>query len=104
MSRPALAALALLVAACGDMRLEDRTAAPRLPPSALEVVAELDHPPGNIAVSPGGRVFLSLHPAGDPPMKVVEPIGGKPVAYPDAAVQLPRGDAASSATGVARGI
>jgi len=95
MSRPALAALALLVAACGDMRLEDRTAAPRLPPSALEVVAELDHPPGNIAVSPGGRVFLSLHPAGDPPTKVVELIGGKPVPYPDAGFQEPRSDAPS---------
>jgi sugar lactone lactonase YvrE len=95
MSRPALAALALLVAACGDIRLEDRTAAPRLPPSALEVVAELDHPPGNIAVSPGGRVFLSLHPAGDPPTKVVELIGGKPVPYPDAGFQQPRSDAPS---------
>ena len=30
----------------GGRRLEDRTTAPALPASALEVVAELDHPPG----------------------------------------------------------
>jgi sugar lactone lactonase YvrE len=77
----------LLLAACGGVRLEDRTAAPLLPASALELVAELDYPPGNIAVSPGGRVFLSLHPQGDPPLKVVEIVAGKPVPYPDAAFQ-----------------
>jgi sugar lactone lactonase YvrE len=77
----------LLLVACGGVRLEDRTAAPLLPASALELVAELDHPPGNIAVSPAGRVFLSLHPQGDPPFKVVELIGGKPVPYPDESFQ-----------------
>lgn len=93
--RRSAAVVLVALTACGGMRLEDRTAAPRLPPSALEVVAELDHPPGNIAVSPGGRVFFSLHPAGDPPTKVVELIGGKPVPYPDPTFQKPRSDAPS---------
>jgi sugar lactone lactonase YvrE len=72
------------------MHLDDRTAEPALPFSAVEVVAELDHPPGNVAVSPTGRVFVTLHPAGDPPLKVVELVGGKPVPYPDESFQKPR--------------
>jgi hypothetical protein len=63
-------------------RLQDRTTAPTLPESALEKVADLDYPPGNIAVSADGRVFLTLHPDGRPPVKVVELVDGKPVPYP----------------------
>src|SRR5213079_3130129 len=40
----------------GGERLDDRTTNPLLPASALEVVADLPLPPGNIAVSKGGRV------------------------------------------------
>jgi sugar lactone lactonase YvrE len=79
--------LALVLAGCSNTRLEDRTTAPALPASALELVVDLDYPPGNIAVSSSGRVFFTLHPNGDPPMKVVELVGGKPVPYPDAAFQ-----------------
>src|SRR5436309_6954302 len=82
----------LLLAACGGVRLEDRTTAPALPVSALEVVADLDYPPGNIAVSSTGRVFFTLHPNGDPPIKLVELVGGKPVPYPDEASQTTRFD------------
>ena len=71
----------------GGTRLQDRTTAPTLPASALEVVANLDYPPGNIAVSKSGRVFFTLHPDGEPPSQVHELIGGKPVPYPDAAFQ-----------------
>src|SRR5947207_14919559 len=76
----------------GGRRLEDRTTAPTLPPSALEVVADLDYPPGNIAVSKTGRIFFTLHPNGDPPIKLVELAGGKPVPYPDEASQTTRFD------------
>jgi len=79
--------LALLVAGCSSVRLEDRTTAPALPASALELVGDLDYPPGNIAVSAEGRVFLTLHPSGAPPIKVAELVGGKPVPYPDARFQ-----------------
>src|SRR5437762_3952274 len=82
----------LLPAARGGVRLEDRTTAPALPVSALEVVAALDYPPGNIAVSSTGRVFFTLHPNGDPPIKLVELAGGKPVPYPDEASQTTRFD------------
>src|SRR5919201_3489765 len=71
----------------GGRRLDDRTTAPTLPASALEVVADLDYPPGNIAVSATGRVFFTLHPSGDPPIKLAELVGGKPVPYPDEASQ-----------------
>jgi sugar lactone lactonase YvrE len=71
----------------GGRRLEDRTTAPELPGSALEVVADLDFPPGNIAVSATGRVFFTLHPDGGPPAHVLELVAGKPTPYPDAAQQ-----------------
>jgi sugar lactone lactonase YvrE len=70
-------------------RLEDRTSAPVLPASALEVVVNLDYPPGNIAVSKTGRVFFTLHPDGRPPAKVLELVDGKPVPYPNEAFQHP---------------
>jgi sugar lactone lactonase YvrE len=86
-----LVVLALLVRALfgGGERLADRTKEPKLPASALETVVDLDHPPGNIAVSASGRVFFTLHPDGKPPMKLVELVQGKPVPYPDAAFQQP---------------
>jgi sugar lactone lactonase YvrE len=87
--------VAIAVFACRGVRLDDRTSAPRLPGSALEVVASLDWPPGNIAVSRTGRVFLSLHPAGGPAVKVVELVDGKPVPYPDATFQDARKEHAS---------
>ncbi len=77
--------LAVLSAGCGlvgGSHLEDRTTAPALPASAIEVVANLDFPPGNIAVSRTGRVFFTFHPDGDPPASVVELVGGVPVPYP----------------------
>jgi len=73
----------------GGARLPDRTTAPTLPASALEVVANLDYPPGNIAVSKTGRVFFTLHPDGAPPFQVHELVGGKAVPYPNEAFQRP---------------
>jgi len=72
---------------CGGVRLEDRTTDPKLPASALEVVANLDYPPGNIAVSSTGRVFFTLHPNGEPPVKLAELVAGRLVPYPDEAAQ-----------------
>jgi sugar lactone lactonase YvrE len=66
----------------GGERLPDRTTEPVLGAAALEVVVDLDHPPGNIAVSETGRVFFTLHPDGDPPNKVMELVNGRPVPYP----------------------
>lgn len=82
--------LALLAVRCNlgeARRLEDRTSNPVLPGSAIETVADLDYPPGNIAVSDTGRVFFSLHPDGDPPSSVHELVDGRPVPYPSEAAQ-----------------
>jgi sugar lactone lactonase YvrE len=63
----------------GGARLEDRTTAAELPPSAIELVADLDHPPGNIAVGADGTVFFTFHPDGDPPHAVMQLRDGTPV-------------------------
>jgi sugar lactone lactonase YvrE len=68
----------------GGARLEDRTTAPELPPSAVELVADLDYPPGNIAVAPDGRVFFTYHPDGRPPEAVMTLRDGTPVPFPSA--------------------
>jgi len=73
----------------GGQRLEDRTGTPVLPASALELVVNLDYPPGNVAVSKTGRVFFTLHPDGRPPAKVLELVDGKPVPYPNDTFQHP---------------
>jgi sugar lactone lactonase YvrE len=75
--------LAAALAACGGRaRLEDRTGPPEIPSSAIETVVDLDHPPGNVAVSASGRVFFTLHPDGKPPTQVHELVNGEPVPYP----------------------
>ena len=71
----------------GGARLEDRTTAPTIPATAVEQVAALDFPPGNVAVAANGRVFVTLHPDGKPPIRVAELVDGKPVPFPDEAFQ-----------------
>jgi sugar lactone lactonase YvrE len=78
-----VALVALAAVACGGrLRLEDRTTDPLIPATAIETVADLDYPPGNIAVAANGRVFFTLHPDGKPPAQVHELVAGKPVPYP----------------------
>lgn len=79
--------LAVRLVLGGGQRLEDRTTAPVLPASVLQVVVDLDHPPGNIAVSEEGRIFFTLHPDGRPPAKLLELVDGSPQPYPDEAFQ-----------------
>lgn len=43
----------------------------REPEPELEVVAELDQAPGNITVTPSGRIVMSLHQFYDPELRVV---------------------------------
>jgi sugar lactone lactonase YvrE len=66
----------------GGEYFEDRTADPILPASAIELVADLENPAGNIAVSDSGRIFFSFHPEAMPEIKVAELINGKPIPYP----------------------
>jgi hypothetical protein len=50
---------------------------------ALEVVAVLDHGPGNVAVTPDGRVILSQHQFYSPELRVVELLpSGRTIPFP----------------------
>lgn len=55
-----------------DGQFPDRSAAPLLPSTELETVADLPYPPGNIAVSDEGRLFFSFHPEAGPLINVAE--------------------------------
>src|SRR5688572_11507434 len=46
--------------------MQERFPALEKRPSGLEVVARLDKTPGNPAITPEGRIFLSQHPFGAP--------------------------------------
>lgn len=61
-----------------------------LPDSAMEVVATLPEPPGNIAVSSDNRVFVTYHAESRPENKVLEIVNGKPVPYPNEEFQHER--------------
>jgi sugar lactone lactonase YvrE len=65
---------------------------PRLPESALEVVAELPTPPGNVAVAAAGRVFATLHPEARPEWKVVEIRDGRATPWPSLTFQTGEGE------------
>ena len=66
----------------------ENPAIPRMPePSAVngpfETLLELRLTPGNVAVTPSGRLFISLHPFGDPEIRVAEVLrNGGLRAYP----------------------
>lgn len=59
-----------------------RLTEPLLPASRVEVVAALAEPPGNVAVSPDGRVFVNFHPEARPSRDVVEIVSGEAVDWP----------------------
>ena len=64
---------------------------PLISSADLEVLVELDYPPGNVTSSPGGRLFFNIHPFaqafrfGD--RFVFEYVDGESVPYPDLATQ-----------------
>jgi len=66
----------------GNTNFPDRSGQPVLTANVLEVVANLDYPPGNLAVSNDNRIFFSLHPEARPELRVAELKNGKAVAYP----------------------
>lgn len=67
----------------GGEHFEDRTTAPEMPASVLEKVADLQLPPGNIAVSEQGRIFFTFHPEARPDVNVAEWVNGEAVPYPE---------------------
>lgn len=88
--------LLLLFAACSGEeapRPDFRIGAPlQEGEGALELVADLDAPLANIAVSRTGRVFITYHPMASPDVKVAEVLpDGTSVPYPDEAWQSKEG-------------
>jgi sugar lactone lactonase YvrE len=59
---------------------------------ALEIVANLPEPPGNIAVSDKGRIFFTFHPEGRPSLKVAEWVDGEAKAWPSMSFQTGEGE------------
>jgi sugar lactone lactonase YvrE len=94
-------AVCLRVTLGGGEHLADPTGNPVLPHDALEVVADLQFPPGNIAVSRGGRIFFTFHPEGSPDVHVAELVGGKPKPYPSDEMQHDTGGPAEFQTPLA---
>jgi sugar lactone lactonase YvrE len=90
LSVPVLLLLALRWRYGGGEPFPDRSGKPSLDASAIEQVAELRYPPGNIAVSKGGRVFFTFHPDGKPPVKLAEWVDGKAVPFPNREFQSER--------------
>jgi sugar lactone lactonase YvrE len=76
----------------GGENFPDRTDQTAFPASVLEKIADLDTPPGNIAVSAAGRVFISLHPEARPELKVTELVNGRAQPYPDMSFQTGAGN------------
>lgn len=64
------------------IRLEDRTSAPLILAPSSEIAADLDYPPGGIAVTAAGRVFITFHPSGGPPLQLAEMRGVTPEPFP----------------------
>lgn len=84
----AVAAAAVVARYGGGVPFPGRPGAPLLSAADLEIVASLPEPPGNVAVSADGRVFVTIHPEAKPEtLHVAELVDGKAVPYPDAAAQ-----------------
>lgn len=60
----------------------DRTSQPLPGSGALEVVAALPEPPGNLAVAPDGRIFFTYHPEARPELHLLELVDGHPLPWP----------------------
>lgn len=88
----ALAGLLRLRYGGGSADFPDRSGAPQFAESALERVADLPTPPGNIAVAADGRIFVTLHPEARPRLKVVELVGGAMRPFPNEAFQTGAGE------------
>ena len=69
----------------------DVSTSPRVPASDVEVLVELDFPPGNVTSSADGRIFFNTHPFVQShrfaDAFLFELVDGKPTPYPTAALQ-----------------
>jgi sugar lactone lactonase YvrE len=84
--------------ACGvpSNRLDDRTAGKTalLGAGDLQIAANLPYPPGNVAIAPNGRVFISFFDDGNQgDFATAELVGGNAVAFPSSPAFQDRLDA-----------
>lgn len=66
----------------GGDAFPNKLTTPIMPSESLEIVANLDYPPGNISVSNEGRIFFTFHPEAKPPVNVAELINGEAKPFP----------------------
>ena len=71
----------------GGADFPDRSGTPRLPATALEKVADLPMPPGNLAVALDGTVYATLHPEARPADKLIRLTDSGYLPFPNAAWQ-----------------
>ena len=71
----------------GGADFPDRSGTPRLPATALEKVADLPMPPGNLAVALAGTVYATLHPEARPADKLIRLTDSGSLPFPNAAWQ-----------------
>ena len=72
----------------GGEPYEDLSTTPLLVEEALEVVLHYPEPIGNVAVSPEGRIFFTVHPESRPPgNRLLEWVDAAAVPYPSGTVQ-----------------
>lgn len=82
------AATALRVRYGGGEPYDDISTPPLLHTSELEVVLSYPEPIGNVAVSPDGRIFFTVHPESRPQgNRLLEWVDGAAAPYPDGTVQ-----------------
>ena len=83
--------VAIRVMLGGGEPYPDVSTPPALGPDALEVLVELDMPPGNVTSSRKGRIFFNTHPFTEPQRFatdfVFELVDGEPRPYPSAELQ-----------------
>ncbi|HWK53912.1 MAG TPA: L-dopachrome tautomerase-related protein [Hyphomicrobiales bacterium] len=83
----------LLACLCTTAQADD-------PSPTLEVVAEIDYAPGNIAVAPDGSVFVSLHTSMQAPFVALAIENGKATPFPPDGWATPLGNEAASERGL----
>ncbi len=71
-----LCAVAFALCGCRATPTQPASAPTPTPPEGIEIVAELDIAPGNITVTPDGRIIVSLHQHFEPEPRVAEIIDG----------------------------
>ena len=81
-----LSALVLRIRYGGGEAYEDVSTTPILPESALQEFLRYPEPIGNVAVSPEGRVFFTVHPESRPQgNRLLEFVAGAAAPYPSGA-------------------